>query len=1160
MKLSTSVIIAFLLSFHFAFATIINVSSEQPSFQAGIDASVDGDLNWLSDNTDSSSIHNILRRGGDRLVIVSEDDERRSYDYNTDTWEDISYSGQWNNWGMAAAYDIESDRMIVVSHQGPCRAYDWNNDSWTDISNPYNWGTYGMVAAYDIESDRIIVVPADSEPVRAYDFNTDTWVDLDNPGNWGSNGIAGAYIGGLSYLHSTIIEETFDHYGSLAPDWTIESHTPSRSTQWTPLQDDGNDWSVKASQTQFQEPFAEWLISPIFDLSNYVDLELSFWHDYMHDASETKLKYSVNGGASWELLSTFSSSISGTEVFDISNWVDEQVNVRFLFTFTGEFMSNASWNVDDFQLAATLAFDDVPPTASDPIPPQPMVGHWNSLTGTIGCTFSDPSGVDAASLQVRIDADGDGDYEDGGAENWTDVPGFDSSNEILVTTDVTYSEGLENMAFEFRAGDLSELNDIYGYSGYGNAEGIADDWAVTIFFDGFPPVFSDPLPMGQPEPVWIDDRTVNVGCTVWDSTGTVDAATLEMRLDLNSDLDYDDIGEEWIELTGYSNSEYVNINEEVTFSADGVFQVEFQATDIDGNGPTYSMSEEGIVDDILVRIDTTPPTASYLYLQGTGGNTATLLFSPTNDMTFLRYEVYYSLDSLVDESDELWTSSNDPALGEITTSSTTVTGLEYGTPYWFRMRAVDEAGHDGDWSNTVHSLTAGTPLAPIADLNAETTEGGLLLSWSEPTEDENGNTPVYIVGYDIHTSIDPFFTPSVYTKIASVATNSFLHDVELSGGLQSFYRVVGIGCGSAGVFSVTFGGSDDEYGKSIHNTTDGGYIIAGSTKSFGNGGADFWLLKIDSEGNEQWNQSLGGSNDEYGNSVQQTTDGGYIVLGRAVHPTHWNNVWLVKTDSAGSEEWNEMWLNSDTQIGYSVQQTTDGGYILAGNIVGDGWLIKTDSGGNEEWNSSWGGSYGEIFYSVRQTLDGGYIATGSTGSHGNGGSDVWLVKSDSEGNPPIWHRTFGGSLFERGKSVQQTLDGGFVIVGYTESLGNGGYDVWLIKTDSSGIEEWSLTIGGVDDDIGESVQQTSDGGYIITGYTSSFGNGGEDVLLIKVTSDGFEEWNQTFGGVNNDQGHSVLQTLDSGYIIAGHTSSFGSGGTDVWLIKTDSRGNTVPIE
>ncbi|MGB3459754.1 MAG: hypothetical protein WBB08_10805 [Halobacteriota archaeon] len=360
--------------------------------------------------------------------------------------------------------------------------------------------------------------------------------------------------------------------------------------------------------------------------------------------------------------------------------------------------------------------------------------------------------------------------------------------------------------------------------------------------------------------------------------------------------------------------------------------------------------------------------------------------------------------------------------------------------------------------------------------------------------------------------------------------------------------------------SKTFGGVDKDYGLSVQQTIDGGFIISGETWSYDAGSGDVWLIKTDSQGNEVWNKTFGGAYQDYGSSVQQTTDGGYIITGKAGSGN--SDLWLIKTDSLGNEVWNKTFGGADYDCGSSVQQTTDDGYIISGWTesygagYGDVWLIKTDSLGNEVWTKTFGGAGGDWGYSVQQTTGGGFIISGWTNSYSAGDIDLWLIKTDSQGNE-MWSKTFGGADGDHGSSVQQTTDGGYIITGRTESYGTGGGDVWLIKTDSQGNKVWSKTFGGSYDDWCNSVQQTADGGFIITGRTNSYGAGDIDLWLIKTDSLGNEVWNKTFGGSYGDWGNSVRQTADGGFIIAGLTESYGAGSADVWLIKTDSRGNEV---
>jgi hypothetical protein len=252
-------------------------------------------------------------------------------------------------------------------------------------------------------------------------------------------------------------------------------------------------------------------------------------------------------------------------------------------------------------------------------------------------------------------------------------------------------------------------------------------------------------------------------------------------------------------------------------------------------------------------------------------------------------------------------------------------------------------------------------------------------------------------------------------------------------------------------FEETYGGTNKDYAQSAIATSDGGYAIAGYTASFGAGGGDFWLVKTDSAGNEQWNRTYGGIGVDVGHSVVQTSDGGYAIAG-------------------------------ETYYGYPDSV--------------DFWLVKTDSAGNEQWNQTYGGTTDDFGTSVVQTSDGGYAIAGRTNSYGVG-NDFWLVKTDAAGNSQ-WNQTYGGTNYEEVHSVVQTSDGGYAIAGHTTSYGAGDYDVWLVKTDASGTVQWTQAYGGTGTDYWGIVVETSDGGYAIAGITWSYGAGNEDFWLVNT--------------------------------------------------------------
>ncbi len=412
----------------------------------------------------------------------------------------------------------------------------------------------------------------------------------------------------------------------------------------------------------------------------------------------------------------------------------------------------------------------------------------------------------------------------------------------------------------------------------------------------------------------------------------------------------------------------------------------------------------------------------------------------------------------------------------------------------------------------------------------------------------------------------------------------------------------------------TYTAGSHEWGHAVKQTSDGSFIVLGYTNNLGVGGFDVWLLKMDNMGIEQWNRTYGGvNNDEgylltlspegdyvlvsetqsfgqeniwflmikketirfnksYGPSmenqgwwVEQTSDGGYIFIGhKEINSTGNWAAWLVKTDNYGNITWNKTFGGiTINNPGKSVHQTNDSGYIFLSHTYTaktnlDIWIIKTNSTGHEQWNKSIIGDKLDFGSSIRQTSDNGYIIIGQTMSNSAGGYDIWLVKTNSTGDME-WNKTFGGVGTDMGRDVWETDDGGFIIIGDTSTYSIGGYDVWLIKTNETGVEEWNRTFSGIDEESGASVQQTSDHGFIIAGHTRTYGPGNHDAWLIKTNKTGIEQWNRTYGmpgvGLNGiDFARSVDQTIDGGYFMVGQTYSFGAGGYDIWIIKTNETG------
>jgi hypothetical protein len=363
--------------------------------------------------------------------------------------------------------------------------------------------------------------------------------------------------------------------------------------------------------------------------------------------------------------------------------------------------------------------------------------------------------------------------------------------------------------------------------------------------------------------------------------------------------------------------------------------------------------------------------------------------------------------------------------------------------------------------------------------------------------------------------------------------------------------------GQSKQWDKTYGGDISDYGTSLQQTKDGGYILGGYSFSgvsgdktgASRGSFDYWVVKLDAAGNKQWDKTYGGDGFDYLSSLDQTRDGGYILGGRSA-----SGISGDKTESSRGVE--------------------------------DYWVVKLDAAGNKQWDRTYGGDAYDYCGSVQQTRDGGYILGGRSSSglsgdktdRGHGGADYWVVKLNAAGDM-IWDKTYGGTSDDIGISLQQTEDGGYVLGGYSDSgIGGdktgdsrGNFDYWVVKLDAAGNYEWDRTCGGAFTDYGTSIRQTKDGGYLLGGYSFSGSSGDKteanrgnaDYWVVKLDAAGNKQWDKTYGGNELDYFTSLAQTRDEGYILGGHSASGSSGDktedsqgeADFWIVKLDAAGN-----
>jgi hypothetical protein len=417
-----------------------------------------------------------------------------------------------------------------------------------------------------------------------------------------------------------------------------------------------------------------------------------------------------------------------------------------------------------------------------------------------------------------------------------------------------------------------------------------------------------------------------------------------------------------------------------------------------------------------------------------------------------------------------------------------------------------------------------------------------------------------------------------------------------------------------------YGGTREDYTSSLIQTKDGGYFVCGDSRSTdydvkGTHGDDGWAIKLDPMGSIEWQKCLGGSNQEQLFSGCQTKDGGYAVTGytnsndgdvTGLHDSEKMDVWVVKLNDSGKIQWAKTFGGTNDEMATCIIQTLDGGFIIAASTVStDGdisqifdnsywhaWVIKIDSIGNIQWQKILDPSLGyNGISSIILTEDGNYALAGSTSSkmeglilHGK--VDVWVIKLNNSGSI-LWQKTFGGSDNDNGQSIIQTKEGGYAVIGttqskdgevtgYHDSVGFSFPDMWMVKLNNNGILQWQKTLGGKDWDKGSSIQQKDDGGYMLLGSTLS--NDGDvtglhrsiDAWLVEIDSIGNLQWQSAFGSFYVDYGGSLIRTTDKGFAFAasvgyggGDVTGFHPGNTtnidDYWVVKFSSQKNSIPV-
>tara|TARA_B100000941_G_scaffold275183_1_gene236872 strand:+ start:1012 stop:3036 length:2025 start_codon:yes stop_codon:yes gene_type:complete len=622
-----------------------------------------------------------------------------------------------------------------------------------------------------------------------------------------------------------------------------------------------------------------------------------------------------------------------------------------------------------------------------------------------------------------------------------------------------------------------------------------------------------------------------------------------------SDNDSVKFVELWIDsvATGITDSSmpYEFLWNTVPFEDSTEHYISVQASDMNDN-----ISDSEFISVMVDNSDSQPQLVNIISIDYTESE-MTVVIQQSKDDDFKHYEIFRS-SSIEGDKNSLVMITN------VMDTVIQINNFDPTVPSWYWAKVEDIHGYFSfdDGYYVLDEYPAAVFLNPV-----NYTDSLFSLSWSLNNENDFQCYMLFESDYSDMSNADKIFeiddsnfTTYDHSQIEQSQYMYYQVVVKDHWGLESFSNIQQ-GC-SWVLFNNAYGDASYDYGRYLINTIDGGYIIAGNTSLLGNSYSNILAVKVNYKGDQEWIQNHTFSTADRVNSISELSDGSFVMVGSAISSSNGSqDILIFQTDQNGNIEWHQIFGSEQDEVGHSIQSLSNGSFIIVGDAfdANTGYslitLMNVGSTGNEIWNKTYGGNGNDYGYTVVVTNDGGYAISGITRSQGDSNGDAWIIKTDINGNEE-WNQTYGGEGTESSRSIKQTNDGGYIFTGQTNSFGSGYNDAYLVKTDFEGNQEWMQTYGGIGTDHGRSVVQTSDDGYIISGYTDSFGDSGFNFWLIKTDLLGNLDWQKSYGGTGDDRGFHALQAADGGYIITGYSNSNTNSVPDIILIKTDDLGNT----